>query len=163
MKYLRTTSTLLLFSCWLATSSVNANPNACYVELGGPSILYSINYERLFLDRIAARIGYSYVGGQPTLTTVPFSVSYLLGSKNHRLESGIGCMYATFSNFSADQSFWLAGGEPILDGFGGNVYIGYRYQPITRGLVFRAGVAPSFSWRLDYFLPWFGLSLGYSF
>src|SRR5262245_17479119 len=71
-----------------ATSERDAK-NALYLELGGPGLLYSVNYDRAFGD-FAGRIGIGYLslsagaetaeGGteaSASFLAVPISVSYL--------------------------------------------------------------------------------------
>jgi len=131
--------------------------NAIYLELLGPALFYSIDYDRAFGD-FAARIGFGYfsvgttaVSGNGTSVSsakasflaVPITVSYLgVGSKKHMLELGAGVtilsLGAGFNTFGAEGS--SANASAIIVAPTG--IVGYRLQPPDGGFFLHAGLAP---------------------
>ena len=143
--------------------------NAVYFELGGNGLLYSFNYERRFRDDLAARAGLMYIGAEGTTTEgesanvdvllVPLMLNWLMGDGSGRFELGVGPLFAVAGASGTD----IEGTEFSGSGFGPagvTSTIGYRYQPVDGGIVFRAGLVPF--WSGDPQL-WGGLSLGYAF
>lgn len=140
--------------------------NSVYLEAGGNALLYSVNYERLVIGNLSARVGVSAIPGWfpwvegddgAGLVMVPVLASVMFGPGNHHFEVGGG---ATFGNASVDIGD-LEGSEHWVYGSG---MIGYRYQRPEGGLVFRATMTPLFIEVLDIStLPMIGLSLGRSF
>jgi hypothetical protein len=135
--------------------------NAFYLELGGNTILYSLNYDRLFTDKVSGRVGVMFFGAADEdssagVVATPIMASYLWGEGNSRFETGAGLLL-------------VSGGVENVEGFEdegfsgavGTATLGYRYQRPAGGFVFRAGVTPVFS--LYGIAPWFGISFGYSF
>jgi hypothetical protein len=146
-----------------AASEERTANNAIYLELLGPGLFYSINYDRAFGD-FAARIGFSYfsvsVGAtsvdpttgqtigaseKATFLAFPLTVSYLgIGSKSHMLELGAGVTIfsvgAGFNTFGADNS--SGSGSAVLVAPTG--IIGYRMQPKDGGFFFKIGLSPQF-------------------
>lgn len=143
--------------------------NAVYFEILGNGGLYSFNYERMLTESLGLRVGYAtwdspalWFGGTPPdrYTTVPVTVSYLLGRGERKLELGGGVTFGdgTFdrsSDFQRDFTFRTLTG-----------IVGYRSQPPGRGYLFRAGVTPFYSFEDGeeaYPDPGFMLSAGVSF
>ena len=95
---------LFLFSI-LSASFTMAQTNTVFLELGGNSLLWSINYDRMITEKISVRVGYGSIPIESTdedeldiITTitvapVPIVANYLLGSGNHKLEIGAGILY----------------------------------------------------------------------
>lgn len=134
--------------------------NALYVELAGNSLIYSLNYDRRFSNKISGRVGLMRAGvSGVSLTAFPLMVNYLLGSGNHRFEIGAGPQIFLVSVDVPGDGF--SGFDEDATAIAGTATIGYRYQPTDGGFVFRIGVTPSFS--QFGFQPWGGLSLGYAF
>jgi len=135
--------------------------NAFYVELGGNGIFYSVNFDRLLTPHVAARAGLMFfraedeVSNSVAVVVAPVVVSYLFGEGNSHFEAGLGAGLATASIDDVDWD----------EDFGQTVYgtgvLGYRYQPKTGGVVFRAGLTPVFT--SNDFAPWVGVSVGYAF
>ncbi len=136
--------------------SVGAN-SAVYLELGGNGLLYSLNYDYRFDKDWSARGGIMYAPvGDVSLTIVPLMANYLIGS-NHNFEIGAGIAYLGVSVDVEGEDF--AGIS--ASGVAGTSTIGYRYQNMDGGFVFRIGLTPVFG---EFgVLPWAGLSLGYAF
>lgn len=71
--------------------------NNAYLELGGAGFFYSVNYERLWLNRtesnIATRIGYTYVPNLQVegrkISGIPVSISYLKKLNKKYFEVGL--------------------------------------------------------------------------
>jgi len=143
--------------------------NAVYLELLGNGGLYSVNFEHILHDTLALRVGFAtwnspaifYDGTPPDrFTTVPVTVSYLLGGGERKLELGGGVTFgrATRDRFASDRRNFSFSS---LTGI-----IGYRSQPLGRGYLFRAGVTPFYSFDQGddaYPDPGFTLSAGVSF
>lgn len=124
-------------------------PNAVFVQLLGDYVSITANYERMLFTttphNIALRFGFGFWGWfGDSGVVVPVGASYLFGH-SHKIELGIGYTFLTGSNKYNGLSTAL---------------IGYRYQPIDGGFLFRVGFTPLFG---DEFEPWVGLSLGYAF
>ena len=126
---------------WLPATSV-------YVELGGKGWLsLNVDFRRkeTYAISIAAAILEEGVG--------PNVMYYYFGGKRHRLELGGGA-----SGIIEDGDF----NSMMVHGV-----IGYRNQK-KKGLIFRAGFTPMFEIPFTddgkfVFIPWAGISLGYSF
>ena len=127
--------------------------HSVYVELGGNSIVYSLNYDYTFSlsesSKLAIGSGFEYVvmdsyanpdihtpEAQPFLFVTP-AVNLLLGKKSHHLEIGMSAIYLTIPS----------------------ARIGYRYQPAKGGFLFRIGFTPIVAIPF----PWAGISFGYTF
>jgi len=150
----------LLFSLLFSTHSFateTAN-NSVYLELGGNSVVYSINYERNFDTHWGWRVGLGSVWvGDEFGFGVPVLVNKYWGAKdsNHKFETGIGFTYFsayTRSIFEDDRSY----GQTVV----GTASIGYRYLPKTEGLTYKVAFTPLIQ---RGFLPWVGFSVGYAF
>jgi len=150
--------------------------NDIYLELGGTSLLYSLNYEHFLNPDLAVRVGFSYISVSAVATngmttdsataswaTVPLMAEYL-GLRNgaHSLEVGAGVnfMYMSghASTFDSTASFTGVTAVPAAN-------IGYRYSDPKGGFVFRAGYTPLFvvTGQDKTMISWFGTSFGYRF
>lgn len=153
--------------------------NSLYLEIAGNGILYTVNYDRRFTNKISGRLGVMRAGAfGVSFTAVPLTGSYLVGSGNHRFELGLGPQFLRVSVDASDAVSGVTGGTGNIStsnsssgglGFDEDAttvaatgIIGYRYQPMNGGFVFRIGLTPTFAPGAG-FLPWGGLSLGYSF
>lgn len=155
------------------TTDKRSAKNAIYLDLAGPGLFYSINYDRVLTDDLSARIGLSYfsagasAGGASasfSYLAIPLTVSYLgIGSAANIFEVGGG---GTFMR--VEGSGVVDSGEDSVSG-GGSVTVmaltgiaGYRHQDPEGGFVFRIGVSPLVLTTGDV-LPWGYLSLGAAF
>jgi hypothetical protein len=163
MKNIRLSSMVALIFVVLNNPVITqTHPNSIYLELMGNGGLYSLNYDRLFTENIGARIGFMYFetedflfGTDIELFLIPITLNYLVGSENHKFELGIGPVIV----FGSAGFF---GYESVSgSGVGGTATIGYRYQPIDGGFLFRIGFTPYFGF--GEFHPTGGLSVGYTF
>jgi hypothetical protein len=162
--------------------------NTVYVELGGPALLYSINYDRLVLDNVSARIGLSYLplalesGDFIADTTssdtaralqgwkfdmnifmIPITGNYLLGSGSSKFDVGAGLMIVAgdIELVNKGEDFEFKEFLTNFTGVAGLAHIGYRYQPREGGFNFRTGL--DFLFTDGGFLPTGGTSFGYTF
>jgi hypothetical protein len=145
--------------------------NALYFEGLGNGVAYSVNYERLVVDELAFRVGFSYiefdapedsVSDKTTLVMVPLMLSYYgIGNDRHHLELGLGAVLGYASTETTSPAAATTGsGVGVI----GTATIGYRFQPREGGFVFRAGFTPLFAADDALgFQPWFGVSLGGAF
>ena len=135
--------------------------NSIYGELFGSGFFLSLNYEReLYRDekvKFNFRIG---TGTAILVNAVPLAgVNLLFGKNSNNFELGFnGIRTYAISIMGGDGNYVLA--NPVL---------GYRYVS-DKGLIFRASFTPFFQlydpddWVTDeLFVPFAGISLGYSF
>ena len=129
--------------------------NALYFELGGPGVLYTVNYERAFGD-FSARIGAGYFqvdvlfGADVKWLSVPVTLNYLgIESNGHALELGAGM---TFYRLNDDHGAYAIG----------TAVAGYRYTS-RGGFLFRAGGAVLFDFESHDAMPVPHLAFGAAF
>lgn len=146
--------------------------NGLFLELGGSGLIYSLNYERFFLNDLAARVGVEYFGVSATNGSSSGSASWLavpimaeftgLRKGNHAFELSAG---ATIHHLSATASTFDAFSSGSGTMVAGSAFLGYRYQDPGGGMMFRAGFSPQyfFGANTGAFIPWFSLSVGYGF
>jgi hypothetical protein len=134
--------------CLAQPETAPVSRNAVFFELLGNGGLYSFNYERMLTESLGLRVGFAtwdssdfWFEGTPSdrYTTVPVTVSYLLGRGERKLELGGGVTFGrgTFersSDFEKDFSFRTL-----------TAIVGYRSQPPGRGYLFRVGATPFYS------------------
>lgn len=144
--------------------------NAVHFELGGPGILYSLNYERFFLPQFSVRAGLSLFGLRENTTgdnlgvfTVPITGQYLVGKGSHHLELGLGLMtgvlWSDLNSYNKTETFGLIAATAT---------IGYRYQPPRTGFLFRVALTPLYGGSRFEPLglpvtPWGAIGAGYAF
>ena len=152
--------------------------NAIYLDLAGPGLFYSINYDRVIVDDVSARIGFSYLsigasadsGSGSTASAefsyiaIPITVSYLgLGSESNMFEVGGGGVILNVKGSgiveSSEASTDVNGSFTTL---GLTALAGYRHQPPDGGFVFRIGASPVKPLGAPL-LPWGYMSLGAAF
>lgn len=129
--------------------------HSVYLELGGNSFIYSINYDYTLqlsdLTKLAIGTGFEYVD-EIKINEVSYGSSFcitpaanfLFGRSSHHFETGIAAYYP------------LSAGTIIP-----TIRLGYRYQPRNGGFLFRIGATPIVV--PGVILPWAGLSVGYTF
>lgn len=152
--------------------------NAIYLELGGSSGIYAINYGKIFHQKgrlkLNASVGFSIWPNEKIdsktiwLPAVPLEISALYGKSNHHLEMGFGfTSYLDKTTAINSETFELS--DKVVFGAIIPVRIGYRYQKPVGGFFFRIGYTPLFnvpvragkSWSFDPY--WAGVSFGKSF
>ena len=133
--------------------------NNIYAELGGAGYSTTINYERLFIDKILIRMGYGSGNGKSKndsstddkISFMPLGAAYLMGSGSHKLEVG-GGMTMLQGTLEMDGEYI----ESNAIYFGG----GYRYQIGTGGfLLSLKGYYLSIG---RFSSPWAGMSVGWT-
>jgi len=132
-----------------------------FFELGGQGLQYSVNYDTRFSERrkgFGGRFGLGYISlkGRDA-TTIPISINYLLGYGRHFADFGLGATLL-LSNGLKPEMFESSPTKSIVY----TTNISYRFQPIQKGLLMRAGVGPVFNNEFDLVF-YFGFSLGYTF
>jgi hypothetical protein len=160
--------------------------NTFFMEVGGNTMLYSLNYDRIIFQKknmfISTRVGLSCIPLNANFSYLfPFETDFCIGKKNNHFEVGAGILY--FHN----HSYYLSRGiqndfVPIylnMDAVILTGRIGYRYQRPTGGFFFRASFVPMVQLfektRDDRYgtysenviggfsvLPWAGISFGYT-
>jgi hypothetical protein len=162
MKTLTLAFLLVFTSHIVPAQNLKASKNV-YGEILGPGIL-SVNYDTRFTKKnngLGMRIGFGYVPNfdESGLSgagaySIPAGLNYLIGKRKNFLELGAGASY-----------FFEAGPKDDIElssFFLGYIWIGYKYQPLTNGFTFRAGLCPAYD--ADEFIPYyFGVSFGYAF
>lgn len=130
--------------------------NTVYFELFGSGIVYSLNYERIFKNKITLRVGAGYLPPNSNsiideMVSLPISSSYLKSmGENSFIELGIGGTY-----YKIDQS----------SGFFLSPIVGIREQNLFNGgAVARLNFIPVFQMvpKRNIYLT-AGLSIGYNF
>lgn len=151
--------------------------NAIYLEVGGSSGRYAVNYSKIFHQKgkikLNASAGFSMwhhrLNSKTTwLPVIPLEVTALHGKSNHHLEMGFG-----FTSFLS-KSFDLVSGTfefrdiVVYDAFI-PLRVGYRYQKPEGGFFFRIAYTPAIDTPISggegwFFNPyWAGVSFGKSF
>jgi hypothetical protein len=128
--------------------------NALYFELGGPGLLYTVNYERAFGD-FSARVGASYfqfgmLGSETRCFSAPLTVNFLgIGRNGHIFELGAGMTFYRFNDDTSPERL-------------GTVVAGYRYAS-EGGFLFRTGVVALYDFKDHWIQPLPHLSFGATF
>ena len=154
--------------------------NGVYLEGLGAGLLYSINYERIVLDALAIRAGFSYwsvsasassgsasASASASFINVPITVSYV-GLRGLEVGAGTTLMYASGSGSTIGASASGSGISPL-----GTAMVGYRLHPRGHaGFQFRVGAMAMMGKGLSLstsnpesfgVLPWLYLSAGAGF
>ena len=179
--------TIVLLITLMAVSK-GFSQNIVHLEMLGPGLIYSLNYERMLSEKFSARIGMGVLntegeidietGDNTTvievdkdeairMTAIPIGVNYLMGG-NHKFEVGVG---ATILKFEGGQNVDILGQDLEADFVGYYYGFGYRYQKTTSGLFFRT----TGYWLMlgdheinagepeDISVPWWGMTFGWAF
>jgi hypothetical protein len=144
--------------------------NCLYLELLGTGILYSVNLEHRFAKHWSGRVGFTTFSisdaafAEPELRTsflgFPVLMTYLAGSRSHFLELGAGVLVLNIGLNGRDIWFGMdVNGQ--MTAVLGAAAIGYRYQPVNGGFLFRIGLTPLTSFSRSIVLA--GMSLGAAF
>lgn len=135
----------------------SAHAKQVYLEVFGPAAMYvSANYDTRFkpqADGFGFRVGAGIAPEKGnTKFSIPVQINYLRGKK-HQFEGGLGATYY-YSKFS--DSYW-----DIDSNAGGTVFasllVGYRYQPLKKGITARAGASLLYGSFLPIVAPHLGL------
>jgi hypothetical protein len=173
---------LILFLSFLTTiancqkvDSIFTNNNNAQIELGGHGLYYSLNYERVLINRqkfkTTAQIGFALYPPNSqskdscrfchTFRRLPILINELISFDRHHIELGLGYLLA-------QNTYALSGGGSVDSGWTGFIAgrLGYRYQKPNGRLIIRAGFTPLLSTSSYFgkrFYSWGGLAIGYSF
>ncbi|MGM0558522.1 MAG: hypothetical protein ACQEVA_19205 [Myxococcota bacterium] len=164
---------LVLLSAQFALAQDVDEPSprqSVYLELGGPGIAYSVNYERFIGPHWSIRAGgsvFSLVESETrdamTAFVAPVTGQYLFFDGAHHLELGgglhAGMFRSTLNTYGQAETFGLIAATGVA---------GYRYQQPDGGWLFRATFTPIY-WGERFAIlgsalqVWGSLSLGYAF
>lgn len=189
MKKLFTLCCMLLVVFGLKAQEEGMATRSVFVEIGGPSLVYTFNYDfRFDKDNLRSWGLRAGVGGfklsEESLVTVPLQVTRLFGKGKHYFEIGGGFTFINYRYSYEDYGYYI---DPdtgeyiqtnseqvirkdwhfILDvdktpGIMGTLNFGYRRIPVDGGFTFRANLTPLFN--NNGFWPLFaGIGLGYAF
>ncbi len=157
----------------------NRYTKAAFAELLGNGILFSLNYDmrtaKNVRDKWGFRIGIEHEGINVSdttgtnlkakLTTVPFSINYLIGKKKGFLELGMGASYALLkvngSIVTNGEVFDITLLNENFSNMYGTFNIGYRHVPYKNGLMYSIAFTPKFI--LGQILSYVGIGIGYHF
>ncbi len=139
----------------MSTISIEAK-NAWFLEAAGNGGIISGNYERFLFQNVGLRVGLGtvYMGFTAPIMidfcTVPIMIDFYFGDDN-KIELGFGIVYSAGEDLDGRE----------FEGVNGTATIGYRYQPVNGGSIFRIGLTPYFSG--DGIQFWLGISFGNTF
>lgn len=144
------------------TSNLKASglKKAVFVEILGSGLLYTINYDTRLKQDVNQGIGIRVGIGKGTyssnqtfgqrFTTLPINLNYLYGKKRSGLEAGVSITPEfTFQDFDDRVNLY------------GILNLGYRYQPLNKGLLFRLAYTPVIAG--ERISSPIGISVGYGF
>jgi hypothetical protein len=137
--------------------------NSLFVELGGPALIYSIDYERLLgQSNLGVRVGFGFIHLSGNFfgthyneedISVPALLNYYLGTPTHKIQLGVGAVVR-----HREDDF--DSGSSTVGLF--TVALGYRYLPPDGGLNFGVAFTPMFG-ADPKFLPWASASVGFGY
>lgn len=149
------------------------NNHVLYLEMGGTGYYYTVNYERLLLNKqrfgLFARVGFEYIPfyGADRLIHFPLGANLTFGERKHRLEGGFAALFRMNfdKNVGFGEGFYLVN-PPTRIFFCPSV--GYRFhaKPNEWGETFflRVTFTPIIGMDVfndkPYFLPHAGISIG---
>jgi hypothetical protein len=151
-------------------SNKNHAVDSYYFELAGNGFMYSVNYDRLLVEKekykISGRIGFTYLPYWEAISEVrgpglPLEVNFLLGKRSDFLELGLGATYFYFTQPSDHINYNF-----LME----NLRIGFRHQRKDGGFLFRIALVPISTFPIDprfdddgWIIPYFvGISIGFS-
>lgn len=163
---LKKTSTLRKIENSKSTEKKFGFKKTLFVELLGAGGLGSINadvrLQKNKNDGLGLRLGFGkgelfesdLIGNSGRYSSIPIGVNYIIGKRRNGLEFGTGIspQFIGKNDSESPQVTALVFGN-----------IGYRFQPLKEGLVFRGGWNPYLSTANGINKSWIGLSLGYGF
>ncbi len=148
------------------TRSNNLKKNSLYIEIGGQSIFYSLNYDRLFQikekNQTSFTVGASIVPKNAFCDfgiSTPMSYNFILGKSNHKFVIGIGLTPFYLKRHIIDEVSSMFDYQGFMN-YGGQIStykinylakefyfyltpkLGYRYQKQEEGLFIKADLTP---------------------
>ncbi|MFT2011465.1 hypothetical protein ACMA1I_22520 [Pontibacter sp. 13R65] len=166
---------VLSFQVKAQTESTDSHKKAIFVEAFGQGLQASINYDMRFKKGVQSGLGFRLgIGGISTGTSnndawnvrsgviaFPVGLNYLVGEKKGSFEAGIG-----LTRHNAFTDTYSPTKPNIVDENGwdtnGYLNLGYRFQPLSNGFMFRLIWTPVIS-TTGFLAQNFGVSAGYSF
>lgn len=140
---------------------VATRPRTVFLELGGPGLALTVNYDTRFgqtSDKWGYRIGAGYYNtGANWVATVPLQLNYLYGKGSSFLEVGAGTTFVRSEGSTRGATFEFDN----ITGFIGTATLGYRYQQENGGINFRIAFVPIL--YDQGLIAAGGLSVGYTF
>ncbi|RDV15293.1 hypothetical protein DXT99_09490 [Pontibacter diazotrophicus] len=148
---------------------------AIFVEALGNGIGISANYDMRIKRGVQDGFGFrAGIGGlsangtdtdgrsvDASIITFPLAVNYLIGERRSAFEAGLGItpIYANADVYDTNNT-----GITDAKGWGtsGFINLGYRFQPLKNGFVFRFDWTPAFN-STGFSPAWFGISAGIGF
>ena len=141
---------LILFTVFLCTKTQS---QSIYLELLGKGVVNSINYEHHLSKRISGFNAQLGIGFAPSsLVTIPASINYVFGKRNHHLELGAGLTYI--------NGYLWVDDDRLGPEVGVHLNLLYRYQKPEGRYFYKAGFTPFVARGIG---TWFGVGVGYSF
>lgn len=146
---------ILIYVNFIYSNTNNPKVNSLYIEILGKSAIGSINYDVRITKELTIGIG---TGHSLLILNSFLFLSYLFpGNIDHNLELGIALSILHKENFSE-----IGRGIVIIP------IIGYRFQPLNGGFIFRISYTPwfAFTQSLQINIPlilWGGISFGWCF
>lgn len=152
--------------------------NAIYLEVGGSSGIYAVNYSKIFHQKgklkLNASAGFSMWRNEKLdsrtswLPAIPLEVTAFYGKSNHHLEMGFGVTSYLGRTLAIDSETFEFRDKVVFGAFN-PLRVGYRYQNPEGGFFFRVGYTPIIdfpprtggNWSFNPY--WAGVSFGKSF
>lgn len=179
MKHLYLLICIVLIST-LSINSLNAQKDTkdyrrkgVFLELLGNGLLATANFDMRFnknrQDGLGFRVGIGGLSVNGTdnsglsvnagILTIPLEINYLAGKRRSALEAGLGLtpLFISTKIKLDDEKFGGSG-----SGTNGFLSLGYRYQPINKGFLFRINWTPIIN-SYGFSPAWFGISFGFGF
>jgi len=141
------------------------NKNSVQLDLGGPGLFYSVNYERILINgnrfKTASQLGMSYYPPRTGIRDLwmPLGINEIYSFGKHHIEAGLGYIVIreALRDPENNPSDWYWSG--FMSG-----RIGYRYQKTGGRLILRASFTPMMEHGTAHeFHPSGGISVGYGF
>lgn len=139
--------------------------SAAWFEFLGNGGVYSLNVETYVSESVVVRAGFArwkvddfFWGSDDRYITAPATASYVRGSGNSKLETGLGLMFGHRREEFDNRSMTIVNATGIF---------GYRYEPADHRVIYRIVATPFLPLQGDYpdgsFLFSIGMSVGFQF
>ena len=134
--------------------------NVVHLELGGPGLLYSLNYERRFTENLWGRAGLSYFF---LFGSAHIGTQYLWGDGPWHFETGLGVTAGYVDTIFGLNDDNEENGDNRLSALFYNTTIGLRHQKTEESIFFKIGLTPLVTINFRRVIPYGGLSIGVTF
>lgn len=147
------------------SDTIFSNKNNLNLELFGHGAYYSLNYERIVLNKskfkIGAQLGFAaypfIIDNMPFATII--SLNQLTSFKRFHLEIGIGQVY-TSKEVEMENSFIK---RETPDKLYTSLKAGIRFQNAYDRIFYKIAFTPLIDLEQSKFIPWGGIGVGLSF